>query len=395
MTDIKNKIEKIVGQNLNKVLEIRRHIHQHPELSFKEFETSAYIKSILDELEISYTDNWVKTGIVAEVEGDQPGPTIALRADIDALPIDEKTDLPFKSDNKGIMHACGHDIHASSLIGVLTVINELKSDFAGKVIFIFQPGEEEIPGGASLMIKEGLLEKFKPKSIVAQHTFPDLPAGKVGFFPGTYMASNDELHVTVKGKGGHGAMPHKTVDTVLMSAHLITSLQQVISRTKDPFTPAVLTFGRIEGLGATNVIPDEVHLQGTFRTMDEAYREKAHERMLSIANGIAEGMGGSIDFEIRRGYPNVHNDVDLTEKCMSWAREFLGDENVVNLEQRMTSEDFAFYSQEIPGCFYRLGTGFENRENFGLHHPKYEVNEDAIRTGIELMSYLTIKQLEQ
>lgn len=390
-----NAIKQHTSGIIDTMRAVRRHLHSNPELSYVEFQTSEYICDFLKKEGIPFQKGWVKTGITAEIKGAKPGPHIALRADMDALPIKEEADVPFKSQNEGVMHACGHDVHTTCLLGTLKVLNEFRSELSGTVQAVFQPGEERLPGGASLMIKEGIFEKQKPETILGQHVYPQLPAGKVGFKPGRYMASADELYITVKGKGGHAALPHNLIDPVVISSHLITALQQLISRNKNTFTPGILSFGYIHGAGATNIIPGEVQIHGTFRAMDEDFRSEAHERMTKLAKGLVEGMGGEIDFKIDKGYPVVHNDEEFTKVNMDRAADFLGSENVALLEERMTAEDFAYYSQIVPGCFYRLGTGFENEENYGLHHPKFKVDEDALETGIGLMSYLTIKQLEK
>ncbi len=398
MADIQNlkgKIQNQVDEIYNDLLEVRRHLHANPELSYEEFKTSEFVCEFLKKEGIPFKHGWVKTGITAEIQGAKPGKRIALRADMDALPIVEQTGLPFASQNTGVMHACGHDVHTTCLLGAAKILKGLKNELSGTIQLIFQPGEERLPGGASLMLKEGIFKNQEPAGVLGQHVYPQLPAGQVGFKPGKYMASADELHITVKGKGGHAALPHNLIDPVLISAHMITALQQVISRNKDTLLPGILSFGYISGEGATNIIPNEVKIKGTFRAMDEDFRKQAHEKMTKIAKGVVEGMGGEVDFKIDIGYPFVHNDEALTEACMNDAREFLGEKNVKHLDMRMTAEDFAYYSQIAPGCFYRLGTAFPDRENPGLHHPEFNVNENSLKTGIGLMTYLTIKQLQQ
>lgn len=293
------------------------------------------------------------------------------------------------------MHACGHDVHTASLLGTAKILNELKEEWEGTVKLLFQPAEEVLPGGASLMIKEGALEEHDPKGVIGQHVYPDLEAGKVGFRKGMYMASCDELHITIKGKGGHAALPHKLVDPVLISAHLIVALQQLVSRNLQTGIPCVLSIGKVEADGATNIIPDEVHLKGTFRTMDEEWREKAHHRMLELANGLVASMGGQVDFEIRKGYPFLQNDEVLTERMQKWAVELLGKENVIDLDLRMTAEDFAYYSQVLPATFYRLGVRNEEKGiTGGLHTPTFDVDSKSLETGVSLMTWLAIKELE-
>lgn len=385
------KIKQLAQENYEEVLSIRRHIHKHPELSFQEYKTSEFIQSKLDEYNVEYKSGYVKTGIVALIKGKNPdSKTIALRADMDALPILEENEVEYKSQNDGVMHACGHDVHSSSLLGVAKILSELKEEFEGTIKLIFQPGEEKLPGGASLMIKEGVLENPSPSAIIGQHVFPDLPYGKVGFRSGMYMASCDELYVTVKGKGGHAALPHKFTDTVLISCQIINSLQQIVSRKAKPDIPSVLSFGKINTKGgATNIIPDEVKIEGTFRTMNEEWREEAHNLMINMAQDIAKSMGGTCEFEVRKGYPFLKNDENTTEFAKSMAELYLGKENVIDLDLRMTGEDFSYYTQQSPGCFYRLGTG----KSSGLHSSTFNVNEKSLEIGMGLMSWIAIKSL--
>ena len=377
------------------VVEVRRHMHTHPELSFQEFETSAYIQSKLTEWGIPFKNNIVKTGIVATIEGKNPqSRTIALRADIDALPIVEENDVPYKSVNTGVMHACGHDAHTSSLLGAARILNSLKNNFEGTVRMLFQPGEERIPGGAKLMIEEGVLDNPRPHSIIGQHVLPQLEAGKVGFKGGMFMASADEIYVTVHGKGGHGAMPHLAIDPVLIAAHIVVALQQVVSRRSNPLTPTVLTFGKVVANGSTNIIPNDVYMEGTFRTMNEEWRARAHEIMKTTAESLAQSMGATCEFKILKGYPFLVNDEDLTERARQAAIEFLGADNVVQLESRMTAEDFAYYTQLMPACFYRLGTGNVARNiTSGIHTPTFDIDESSLETGMGLMAYLAVKEL--
>ena len=390
------QVKALANKYKEDVIVIRRYLHQHPELSFKEYETSKYIQSKLDEWGITYEAGIVKTGIVVLIEGNNPAKkVIALRADIDALPIQEENNFPFKSVNDGVMHACGHDLHTSSLLGVVKILNELKSEFEGTVKCFFQPGEERLPGGASLMIKEGILENPKPEIVFGQHVYPDLPCGKVGFRPGIYMASADELYMTVHGKGGHGALPHKNVDPVLITSHIMVALQQVVSRQANPDVPTVLSFGKVVANGSTNVIPAKVELEGTFRTFNEEWRAEAHEKMVKMAKSIAESMGGACDFEVRKGYPFLVNDEHVTLRAKKVAQQFLGAENVVDLDLRMTAEDFAYYSQEMPGCFYRLGTARpEEQKVSGLHTSTFNLDENAIELGVGLMAAMAIEELK-
>jgi amidohydrolase len=390
-----NDIKALATEFLPDVVAVRRHMHTHPELSFQEFETSAYIQSKLTEWGIPFKNNIVKTGIVATIEGKNPqSKTIALRADIDALPIVEENDVPYKSVNTGVMHACGHDAHTSSLMGAARILNTLKDDFDGTVRMLFQPGEERIPGGAKLMIEEGVLDNPRPHSILGQHVLPQLQAGKVGFKGGMFMASADEIYVTVHGKGGHGAMPHLAIDPVLIAAHIVVALQQVVSRRSNPLVPTVLTFGKVLANGSTNIIPNEVYMEGTFRTMNEEWRAKAHEIMKTTAESLAQSMGATCEFKILKGYPFLVNDEEVTNRARQGAIEFLGAENVVELESRMTAEDFAYYTQLMPACFYRLGTGNAARNiTSGIHTPTFDIDESSLETGMGLMAYLAVKEL--
>ncbi len=394
---LKEKIRRLAKSFHPSIVAIRRHLHSHPELSFQEVETGKFIATKLREFGIAHEVNRGGHGVVALIQGEKPGKKIiALRADMDALPISEANDVPYKSQNQGVMHACGHDVHTASLLGVARILYSLKDEFEGTVKLIFQPAEEKLPGGASILIEEGVLENPRPAFIFGQHVLPGLEVGKVGFRPGLFMASSDEIYLSVKGKGGHGALPQNSIDPILIAAHILTALQQIVSRHANPLTPSVLTFGKINSAGgATNVIPNEVTLEGTFRTFDEEWREEAQLRMKKMAEGIAESMGGSCQFEIVRGYPFLKNDEALTDRARQFAVEYLGSENVVEPDVRMTSEDFAFYSQKIPACFYRLGTGNPARGiTSPVHTNTFDVDEDSLRIGMGLMSWLAMKELE-
>ena len=394
---LKERIKALAKELKEEVIATRRHLHANPELSYQEFKTSEFVKGKLEELGVLSLEQKADTGWAALIEGRNPEKkVIALRADMDALPILEANDVSYKSKNPGVMHACGHDAHTASLLGAAKILNEVKDQFEGTIKLIFQPGEELAPGGASLMIKDKVLENPRPSGIIGQHVMPLIPAGKVGFRQGLYMASADELYVTVKGKGGHGAMPETLIDPVLIASHMIVALQQVVSRAASPKIPSVLSFGRVEALGATNVIPNEVKIQGTFRTLNEEWRAKAHKKMLQIAHGIVEGMGGELDFEIKKGYPFLKNDPELTERATTAAKDYLGEENVVDLDLWMAAEDFAYYSQEIDGCFYRLGTRNEERGIVsGVHTPTFDIEEDALEIGAGLMAWLAVSELQK
>lgn len=391
---LKEDIKSLSKTIFPRVVANRRHLHSNPEISFEEFETSIFIQNKLDEIGIPW-EIMANTGVVGLLKGDLPSDkTIALRADMDALPINEVAGREYGSKNAGKMHACGHDAHTSSLLGAAEILNTLKAKFGGTIKFVFQPGEEKLPGGASIMIKEGVLENPNPTAIIGQHVMPMIEAGKVGFRTGKYMASSDEIYVKVKGKGGHGAQPQQNIDPIVIAAHIITALQQIVSRIADPKVPSVLSFGKIIADGATNVIPDEVILEGTFRTFSEDWRQKAHEKMKKMAVGIAESMDASCHFEIRKGYPVLMNEENLTMQTKSFAEDYVGKENVEDLDLWLAAEDFAFYSQQIPACFYRLGTG--NKElgiTSPVHTSTFDIDESALELSTGLMAYLAIKQL--
>jgi amidohydrolase len=391
---LKDEIQQLAKDIHSNVIENRRHLHAHPELSFCEFETSAFIKAKLDEIEIPWKSIG-NTGIVGLIKGDKPSDNvIALRADIDALPITEANSVQYKSQNNGVMHACGHDAHTSSLLGTAKILQSLKNNFAGTVKLIFQPGEEKMPGGASMLIKEGVLENPKPNAVIGQHVFPTLDSGKIAMRKGKFMASMDEIFVTVRGKGGHGAQPHQNIDPVLITSHIIVALQQVVSRMADPFLPTVLSFGKVIANGAINVIPDEVYIEGTFRTLDEKWRNEAHRKIKKMAEAVAESMGGSCDFNIVRGYPFLINEERLTENIRSIAEEYVGKENVLDTEVWMAAEDFAYYSHAVDSCLFLLGVGNKNKEiTSSLHTPTFNIDEDALDLSTGLMAYIALKQL--
>ena len=395
MADLKEAIKNLAADFAADTVTIRRHLHANPELSFQEYNTAAFVKQKLQEFGLE-PQSMAETGVVALIAGKNPEKrTIALRADMDALPINEQNEVAYKSKNAGVMHACGHDVHTASLLGTARILSQLRQEFEGTVKLIFQPGEEIIPGGASIMIKEGVLQNPSPAAIFGQHVFPVLPAGQVGVRSGMYMASSDELYVTVKGKGGHGAMPEINIDPVVIAAHIIVALQQIVSRNASPRIPTVLSFGKVIANGATNVIPNEVKMEGTFRTMNEPWRAEAHKKMKKMAEQMAEAMGGSCEFTIRRGYPYLENSPELTSKMRTAAEEFLGPENVIDLDIWMAAEDFAYYTQQVDACFYRLGTRNEERGiTSSVHTPTFDVDENALQTGMGLMAWLAIEELK-
>ncbi|MBN2237144.1 MAG: amidohydrolase [Bacteroidales bacterium] len=392
---MKETVKELAKTYLKDIVALRREFHQHPELAFEEVETAQRIANFLRSQGIEFTEKVAKTGIVGLIKGKNPhSKTIALRADMDALPIQEANEVPYKSINLGKMHACGHDVHMASLLGTLTILNQLKDKFEGSVKFLFQPSEEQYPGGASVMIAEGVLENPRPQSIFGQHVYPELKVGEVGFRPGKYMASTDEVYLTVKGKGGHGALPHTVIDPVLIASHIVVAMQQIVSRSAVSTIPTVVSFGKISGNGKTNIIPDKVELEGIIRTFDENWREEIKQKIEKIAKSIAQGMGGDCDVRIDKGYPYVYNNPELTAKAIDAAQEFLGKENVHELDMRLTAEDFAFYTQIIPGCFYRLGVAAKNStETLNLHSSVFNVDEASLETGVGLMTWLALKEL--
>lgn len=391
-----DQIKTLAKQFAQDVVQIRRHIHANPELSFQEFETAKYVAEQLRLLGIEPKEGVAGTGLTAIIKGKNPeSKTVALRGDMDALPILEANDIDYKSTNEGVMHACGHDVHTACVLGAARILNELKDEFEGTVKLVFQPGEEKNPGGASLMIKDGALENPRPDRMMGQHVMPYIPTGKVGFREGMYMASADEVYLTVKGKGGHAALPDKVIDPIIIASHILVGLQQVVSRNADPKTPTVLSFGTIHGGQAQNIIPDEVKISGTFRALNEAWRFEAHKRITSIAKGIAEGMGGACDINIDVGYPFLTNDESTTQTARNAAADYLGEENIVDLDLWMGAEDFAYYTHEVPSCFYRLGTGNETKGTTnGVHTSNFNIDEDAIELGIGLMAWIALNQLE-
>lgn len=386
---LQSRIKSLANKYASENLAVRHHLHANPELSYQEFNTSKFIQQKLTEFGIPF-EIMATTGVVGIIKGKDAGSrVIALRADMDALPIKEQNDISYKSTIEGIMHACGHDVHTTCLLGAAKILNELKEEWSGTVKLIFQPGEEKNPGGASLMIKDGVLENPKPQGIIGLHVNPQLEVGKLSFRGGKVMASADELYFTIKGKGGHAAAPHLTQDTILIAAQMITALQQVISRNNDPLSPSVLSVCSIQGGYTTNVIPSEVKLMGTFRALDETWRFKAHNHIREIAKGVVEGMGAELEMKIDVGYPCVYNNEELNDHVRAKAEEFMGTENVETTEMRMGAEDFGYYSQVIPGCFYRLGTRNELKGIVsGVHTPTFNIDESAIETGVGMMAWL-------
>lgn len=391
-----HRIKALSEANSQETIGLRRHLHANPELSYQEYNTSKYVAQQLLLAGIKPIEGIATTGLMAEIKGKNPGrKTIALRADMDALPIHETNDVSYKSKNPGVMHACGHDVHTSSLLGTAKILHEIKDQFEGTVRFLFQPGEEKNPGGASYMIRDGALENPRPSAIMGQHVLPLLQVGKIGFREGMYMASADEIYLKVIGKGGHGAAPDLCIDPIVIASHIIIALQQVISRNANPRQPTVLTFGNIIGHGATNIIPNEVNIAGTFRAMNEEWRESALVKIKKMAESIAEGMGGKCEVEISKGYPYLENNPELTRRIRAAGEEYVGKENVVDLDISLGAEDFSYYSQIVPASFYRLGTRNEAKGiSSYVHTPTFDIDEDALKLGPGLMAWMAVRELE-
>src|SRR5688572_5683369 len=391
------KIKSLSKEYSQEVVGLRRHLHANPELSYQEYNTAKYISENLRQVGVDSIEGIATTGLLAEVRGRNPEKKmIALRADMDALPIQEANDVPYKSKNEGVMHACGHDVHTSSLLGTAKILNEIKDQFEGTVRFLFQPGEEKNPGGASYMIRDGALKNPQPSAILGQHVFPFLPAGKIGVREGMYMASSDEIYLKVIGKGGHGAAPELAIDPIVIASHIIIALQQVISRNASPKQPTVLTFGKITGGTAQNIIPDFVTIDGTFRAMNETWRADGLKKIQKMAETIAESMGGKCEVNISHGYPYLENNPDVTRRIKKAAEEYVGKENVVDIDITLGSEDFAFYSHVVPASFYRLGTRNEAKGITSyVHTPTFDIDEDALAIGPGLMAWMAVKELEQ
>ena len=385
---MKEKILELSDLFFDEIVSIRRYMHMHPELSFQEFETSNYIKSILKSWDINFLDGYANTGILVNLEGKEPSSrVIALRADFDALPILEENDVEYKSKNEGIMHACGHDAHTASMLGALKILHTTKDHWRGTIKFIFQPAEERLPGGAKQMIEEGVLENPNVQHVIAQHVLPELEVGKVGFRCGTYMASTDELYITISGKGGHAAIPSSYNNPIIASSELVLDLNQFFNDKAD----AIFAIGYIDGKGSTNIIPNEVNLMGTFRALDESFRLESHNHMNRIVDQVAKKYNIKIDLNIKKGYPALNNDIQFTLNQINKAKEFLGEKNVIDLPIRMTAEDFSYFANAVPSCFYRLGTGNKDKGLIhGLHTSKFNIDEDSLKIGMGLMAFLAI-----
>ena len=387
--ELKEFLSTKVSAIYEKIKGYREHLHQNPELSYKEFNTMEYVAAKLKEIGIPYEKGVAGTGIVGIIRSSKHSENqacIGLRADLDALPIQEQNTAAYKSKVDGVMHACGHDVHTSILLGAAEILFELREDLEHPVKLIFQPGEEKNPGGASLLIEAGVLENPKVKEMYALHVFPELEVGKLGMRSGLYMASSDELHLEIIGVGGHGAMPEKCINPILIGSEFIIEAQNIIHKSCPMEVPCVISFGHFDALGATNVIPERAEIKGTFRTMNEEWREKAAILLMDLANNLENKYKGNVNLEISKGYPFLKNDEELTEKLKTKFESFFGPENIEGLALRMTSEDFSFYSQTIPVCFFRLGVG--NKEKgiiYSVHHPKFDVDSACLKTGMLAM----------
>lgn len=388
----KKRIKDLTQKHLGEIIEIRRHIHQNPEVSFDEVNTSKYIQQQLTKIGITFKAGYVKTGIVGTIKGKNPEKkVIALRADMDALPIQEESNVSYCSVNEGVMHACGHDAHSAALLGAAKILFELKSEWEGTILLIFQPAEEVFPGGAKLMMEEGIFDALKPEVILGQHVLPTMKSGHAGFKEGMYMASGDEVYLTIKGKGGHAAMPHLLTDTVLIASQILIALQQIVSRFVPAQIPTVLSFGKFIANGATNIIPEKVEIAGTLRTMNEEWRAKIKTKIKEIATQTAQSMGAECEVDIKDGYPVVHNNEQVTRQAIKFSEEYLGKEQTEAMDTRMTAEDFGYYTQQYPCTFYRFGVQQETGETGNLHTPQFNLNESSLETAAGLMAYLAYR----
>ncbi|MCU4177139.1 M20 metallopeptidase family protein [Carboxylicivirga sp. N1Y90] len=393
---MEKRIKALTQQYLQQVIDIRQHLHAHPELSFEENNTSLYIQEQLKQIGIPFKTGYVKTGILGIIEGQNPtSKTIALRADMDALPIQEATNLEFTSRNEGVMHACGHDAHTAALLGAAMILNELKAEWQGTILLIFQPAEEVFPGGAKLMMEEGIFDTYKPDIILGQHVLPSMQTGHVGFKGGMYMASGDEVYLTIKGKGGHAAMPHALTDNVLIASQILISLQQIVSRIVPAQIPTVLSFGKFIANGATNIIPEKVELAGTLRTMNEEWRAIIKTKIKEIATQTAASMGAECEVDIKDGYPVVHNNENITAQAIEFSNEYLGKSNTEIMDIRMTAEDFGYFSQKYPCTFYRFGVAQDKGETGSLHTPQFNLNENSLETATGTMAYIAFRFLSK
>lgn len=391
------RIQTLVDEVFPEVVRLRRLVHQFPELAFEEEQTARLIIETLRGLDVTIQAGIAKTGVVATMKGGHPGPTVMLRADMDALPIQESNEFEFKSRHPGKMHACGHDMHTASLLGAALILNRLKEHVHGSVRFLFQPSEERLPGGAKPMIEEGVLEDQptspSPEVIFGQHVDPTLQSGTIGICSGMYMTSADELRITVRGTGGHAAVPHRLeTDTVLVASHIVVALQSVISRSCPPNIPSVVSIGKVMADGATNILPEIVYLEGTIRSMDEEWRFRSHDLIRRIATHTANAMGATVDVDIVVGFPALYNHPEPTDVVREAAIAYVGEAKTKRLTPWFASEDFAWYLIEKPGSFFRIGTGNGAKGVVhGLHTPRFTIDEESLRLGSGFMAYLTWK----
>ena len=394
--DLKDTIKRLAHEQRDEVIEWRRWMHRHPELSQEEYGTMAFVAERLTEMGLEPRTGIGRTGVMAMLRGavEPDSYCVALRADYDALPITEATGLDFASENPGVMHACGHDMHTCSLLGAVKILVQLRDQIRGSLMFIFEPSEEKYPGGARMMMEDGLFDEVLPNEIYSFHCLPEMDCGKVGMRKGRYMASTDELYWTVTGRGGHGATPHLNVDPIVGASHIVIALQQVVSRNAPPMMPTVLTIGKIEDVGGrTNITPETVKMQGIIRTFDPQWRLDAHERIRKISCGVAEAMGADCDLFIDYGYPPVINDDACTQQVHDNAVAFLGADNVEWLDLRMTAEDFAFYQQKIPSCYFRVGIHIPGTSFSNLHRPNLIVDERSLELANGLVAYNALMAL--
>lgn len=379
------------------VIGLRRHFHRNPELSYNEYKTSSFIEEWLKENGIPYRGGIAGTGIIATVSGTAKGKrVIGVRAEMDALPVDERAENDFSSINKGIMHACGHDAHLAMLMGTGKLLNGMRDKFGGTVLLIFQPGEEKSPGGARLMIESGAFSDPKPDMFIAQHVLPELETGKIGYKPGRYMASCDEIYITVKGKGGHAALTALHTDQIYIASNLVVKLKNTMSeRQSARKIPTVLGIGRISGEGATNVIPEKVEIAGTFRTFDEKWRSEALNHIRLVADVIAREFGVNAEVRIAEGYPVLVNDEKITKAAVELSAGLVGEENIETYDIRMSSDDFSFYGALAPSLYYRVGIKKKGAEMKKLHTPDFDIDEEGLKTGVANMTWLICNFLEK
>mgnify|MGYP003310522929 FL=1 len=391
---MKNRIKSLAKELKADIIDVRRHLHQFPCLSFEEYETAQFIHALLDSWNIEH-EFLTETGIVATIKGINPEKkTMALRADIDALPIQERNECQYKSTVDGVMHACGHDAHAAMLLGAAKILNQMKDEFEGTIKLVFQPGEEKLPGGASVMIEEGVLKDVD--LIIAQHVYPDIPCGEVGFHPGEFMASCDEINITIKGKGGHAAKINERSNTTVAAARILCAISELSSEfnKEERKNPIIIAFGSFIADGTYNVIPNEVTLKGTMRTFSEDDRKSIKNEIKKICAEVAASFDVHAELFIEEGYPVLINDVNLTNNLMLCAKEFMGEDKVKAIPQLMTAEDFAWYSHKTKACMYRIGTSNVEKGIVSKQHtPTFDIDEDALEIGMGLMAWLAVCNL--